>query len=217
MEIRRSIILLCVFTILLTAVPVLSDAGMKVLALFPGKAMVNVNGKRVFLKKGKTVSGVKLIRADSESALIEVNGQRDTYRLGSHIGTSYRAKSFAEAKILRRGKKGYLTDGKINGRGVTMLVDTGATSVAMSETQARAIGLPYLEKGRRTAVSTASGTANAYEINLNEVKVGAIKLHNVSGVVIEGNSPMFVLLVMSFLSQVKMDDQGELLVLRERF
>ena len=41
-------------------------------------------------------------------------------------------------------------------------VDTGATSVAINEHQARRLGIDYRVNGRAMVVSTASGTAKAW-------------------------------------------------------
>jgi predicted aspartyl protease len=47
--------------------------------------------------------------------------------------------------------------------------------------------------------------------------VGDITLLGVKGFVIEGHGPSRVLLGMSFLNQVKMEDQGDVLLLEKRF
>ncbi|MNJ70419.1 hypothetical protein D3C77_668750 [compost metagenome] len=91
------------------------------------------------------------------------------------------------------------------------LVDTGATSVAINENQARRLGIDYRAAGQPLLVNTASGTAKAWRVRLNSVKVGAIDVLGVEAVVLEGESPSEALLGMSFLGRVSWrEDQGVL-------
>ena len=96
-------------------------------------------------------------------------------------------------------------------QGFPALVDTGATSVAFNENQARRLGIDYRVDGKQIVVGTASGTAKAWRVHLNSVKVGAIDVMGVEAVVVEGSSPTEALLGMSFLGRVSWrEDQGVL-------
>ncbi|WP_057956222.1 retropepsin-like aspartic protease family protein [endosymbiont of Ridgeia piscesae] len=187
-------------------------------ALFANKVMVSIDGKRRMLKPGKaSPEGVLLISSDSRQALIEVDGKRDTYSLGRHVSSSYSEPERQSAKVWRDETGSFTILGSINGRTVQFLLDTGATAVAMSGVEARRLGIAYKRKGTPIAVGTASGMARAYEVTLREVRVGAITLRGVRGFIIEGNSPTQVLLGMSFLSQLTMQDKGAYLLLESRF
>jgi aspartyl protease family protein len=106
----------------------------------------------------------------------------------------------------------YSLDGSINGNRVSMVVDTGANTIALSALKAQMIGLNY-KQGRPVIVQTASGIAKAYKLDLPEVRAGNIELRNVEAVVIEGNMPAKVLLGMSFLSRLDIRHQGNLMIL----
>ena len=54
-------------------------------------------------------------------------------------------------------------------------------------------------------------------MSLARVKVGNIELNNVDGLVLEGAFPLEVLLGMSYLRRVRMEDEGNLLVLEQRY
>jgi len=191
---------------------------LRILALFTDKAMININGKNHLLKKGKIgPEGILLISANAKEAVLEINGKRDTYELGRHINADYRKHKFKEVQIWRNNYGGYTTTGSINGHIVNMIVDTGASSVAMSEVEAKRLGLPYQLKGKRIGVSTASGFAKGYKLTLDRVKVGNIVLHNVGATVIEGSSPQDVLLGMTFLGQLQMENKGNMMVLRTKY
>ncbi len=189
----------------------------RVMALFPNKAMVEVDGVNRLLKVGKrSPEGLLLISADSQEAVIEMNGKQSSYRVGARYGGNFSTSEKREVRIIKNNHGGYTTVGSINGRTVDMLLDTGATSVAMSSVEAKRLGIQYWMTGTRTVVSTASGLANAYEVTLDRVQVGAIGLNNVRAMVVEGSSPTQVLLGMTFLSQVELKNEGNVMVLRSK-
>lgn len=187
-------------------------------ALFPGRAMVNVDGTRRLLKLNKpSPEGLLLISADSHKAVIELNGERRTYQLGSHVSTDYSHPEQVSAKIWRDESGSYTTVGTINGRTVNFLIDTGASAVAMHTGDARRLGIQYRLEGDPISVSTANGTAPAYQVTLDRVQVGDITLSQVRGFVIDTPGGGQVLLGMSFLGRVKMEDRGTVLLLHRKF
>jgi aspartyl protease family protein len=66
-------------------------------------------------------------------------------------------------------------------------------------------------------VSTANGTTPGYELTLGQVRVGDISLQDVRGFVVEADGPGKVLLGMSFLDRVKMENQGGVLLLQKNY
>ncbi|MEW8507969.1 MAG: TIGR02281 family clan AA aspartic protease [Candidatus Thiodiazotropha sp.] len=187
-------------------------------ALFTGKAMVSIDGVRRLLKLNQiSPEGVRLISASSSEAVLEVDGERRSYPLGGHITTRFSKPELVTAKVWRNQAGAYTTVGTINGRTVNFLVDTGATAVAMHANQAKRLGISYRLEGKQIYVNTASGTAAAYDVVLDRVQVGDITLNNVRGFVVDNNGPSRVLLGMSFLNRVKMEDQGSVLILEKRF
>ena len=107
--------------------------------------------------------------------------------------------------------------GSINGHHTVFMVDTGATSVAMNANQARRMGIDYQLIGTPIRATTASGAVDGYRVSLARVKVGEIELTNVQGVVLDGAYPLDVLLGMSWLSRVRMDERDNLLMLERKF
>ncbi|MBT3048327.1 MAG: TIGR02281 family clan AA aspartic protease [Candidatus Thiodiazotropha sp.] len=187
-------------------------------ALFTDKAMVSIDGVRRLLKLNQpSPEGVLLISASSSEAVLEVDGERMSYPLGGHITTRFSKPEAITAKVWRNQAGAYTTVGTINGRTVNFLVDTGATAVAMHANQAKRLGISYRLEGAPIYVNTASGTAAAYDVVLDRVQVGDITLNNVRGFVIDSNGPARVLLGMSFLNRVKMEDQGSVLIMEKKF
>jgi rRNA maturation protein Rpf1 len=70
--------------------------------LFPGKAVLTIDGKQVFLSLGQTRYGVRLIRADEDHAVIEVDGRQQTLHLDKSIAKEYSTaeqfKRYSESK-----------------------------------------------------------------------------------------------------------------------
>jgi aspartyl protease family protein len=110
----------------------------------------------------------------------------------------------------------YTVEGSVNQFPVRFLVDTGATTVALSKRQARRLELDYELKGIEGMTSTASGIARAYHLTLKKVKVGDIELNNVEAVIIDSDFPLVSLLGMSFLNRVDMTRNGYVLELRKK-
>lgn len=106
----------------------------------------------------------------------------------------------------------YLADGSINGEPVRFLVDTGASSVALSRSLAQRIGV---EATARTQVSTANGVVNAGAARLDSVQLGPIEVRDVLAVIVP-NMDDEVLLGMSFLRELDFERRGGDLILRRR-
>lgn len=190
----------------------------QVIGLFKDRALVRIDGTQRLLKLGQTSpEGVRLIAADSRAATLEVEGRRIEFGLDRGMGGRYGEPENAETRIYRDARGMFSTVGSINGRTVNFLVDTGATQVAMSSLEARRLGVEYRVSGERGLVSTASGVAQAYRVKLDSVKVGGVELRNVDALVLAGDSPQEVLLGMSFLSRLEMENSGNMLLLRRKF
>jgi len=192
----------------------------RVLALFPGKAMLDIDGQQKVLKVGqKPYKGVQLIKASSSSAEVEIDGERQTMRVGAQASYSASESLSRKAKVsISRSPDGhYYTTAYINGRSAHVVIDTGATSVAMSSVEAKRLGIQYRLIGEKGRAGTASGVANGYHIKLKKVQVGEIKLTNINAFVIEGSSPTTILLGMSFLNKTHMDNNNNLMVLERKF
>ena len=192
--------------------------GITIQALFKDKAILIIDGARRVLKSGETSpEGVKLLSADTqeEKAVIEVNGKRETLKLGVVVA-SFKATGRSSVTLYPERGGHFFADGVINGVPVRFLVDTGATVVAMNSQVANRLGLDYRKNGRPGVASTAGGLVRTYDLHLNTVQVGDVVLHNVAGSITEGTSPSEILLGMSFLGQLDMKRVGDKMELSER-
>ncbi|MNQ60503.1 hypothetical protein D3C85_747850 [compost metagenome] len=192
----------------------------QVVGLFPGAAVLNVDGQRKLVKVGQTgPGGVQVISADSKGAVLRVDGVERTYGLSREYNQagSPGAPQKTQMSIARGNNGHFQVAGSIEGHPVQFLVDTGATSVAMNESQARRLGIDYRVKGLPMKASTAAGMVNAWRVTFDRVKVGGIEVLGVEGAVIEGEAPVEVLLGMSFLNRVRWREEQGVLMLESKF
>lgn len=202
---------------LLAALPQLAAAQeVRLQAIFGSSAMFEIDGKQRLLKPGKTSpEGVKLVSVTSEAALVQVDGRELRLTLAAPVAANYEKVEKAEVRLAPDSGGHYRTTAWINGRSVPVMVDTGATSIAFNYPTARNLGLD-LSRARPLNVSTASGVAKAYRVQLDSVTIGGIKVHNVEATVLGNDFPEVTLLGNSFLSRVDMQQQDGLLLLRAR-
>lgn len=186
--------------------PAIAAETIDVQVVFKGKALVIIDGRKRMLKVGDpAVDGIKLIDSDTrnETITVEINGKEQTLRLGM-VRAALAGGGGQKVLLFADGGGHYRAEGAVNGHPMTFLVDTGATTIAMSGNAARSIGLDFQRLGRRGLASTAGGVVATYRLTLEKVQIGEITLYNVEAAVIEGNHPSMPLLGMSFLSQVEM-------------
>lgn len=118
---------------------------------------------------------------------------------------------------LRAGAYGHFhANAEINGRPIGVMVDTGASIVALTFEDAREAGLYVRDSDFTHRVSTANGFARIAPVTIDRVSVGDITVRNVSGAVMEAGKLGTTLLGMSFLSRLqRVDMRSGMLVLHE--
>lgn len=110
----------------------------------------------------------------------------------------------------------YYTNVEVDGRRINVLVDTGATTVALTYEDARTIGLSLRDSDFTMRVSTANGYGRVAPVTLNRVSIGDITVRNVRGAVMEPGKLGTTLLGMSFLGRLqRVDMRAGTLVLHE--
>lgn len=195
-----------------------TNLNVRVVGLFKNMAIVTVNGQQHTVKAGqKTPEGIVLISANSREAVLEIEGQQQTYTISTDIGSNFQIPEAVSVSIAADAQGQYLTTGAINGQPVEFLVDTGASTIAMNANQAKRLGIDFRVVGQKGSVNTASGTAAGYFITLNQVKLGGIEAKQVEAVVIDGEQPSYILLGMSFLHDLTIKKHSNLMILEKRF
>jgi aspartyl protease family protein len=181
------------------------------------KALLVIDGQARMVPLGATVQGVKLLGLSADEARIDANGQTTVLRIGApvNMGGGSMGGESGNQIVLSAGLGGhFFTSGAINGRTVQFLVDTGATSVSIGQSEADRIGLDY-RNGSRVMMNTANGSVPGYVISLNTVRVGEVTVHNVQAVIVP--APMdHVLLGNSFLTRFQMKRDNDTLRLEKK-
>nr|WP_314627627.1 TIGR02281 family clan AA aspartic protease [uncultured Noviherbaspirillum sp.] len=201
---------------LVLALPSAQAADISVVGLFPGKAVLVVDGAgpRTYEVGSTVAAGVKLVAADQSGATLESRGRREVIALGSHVNRQ--APSAQAGTVLQADERGhFFAQGMINGNPVRMLVDTGASLIALPAADAKRMGIDYLRGGRGT-VSTANGVVPVYRVRLDTVRIGELELNQVDALVQEQGLPI-ALLGMSFLNRTDMRRSGEQMTLQRRY
>lgn len=111
--------------------------------------------------------------------------------------------------VLKRNRAGYyLSPGTINGVPVTFLLDTGASMVAVPSSVAEEAGL---RRGAAMESITASGIVPSRLTQIARLGLGPIVMHDVRATIIPAMPGDEVLLGMSFLKHLHLEQQGDVL------
>ena len=112
---------------------------------------------------------------------------------------AFRLGNNANSVTLQRGLDGhYRAEALINNQKVDVLIDTGATGVAISQSVANKLGLKSIDA---VATNTANGDSVGYMVRLASVKVGGVEANNVAAMIAPGLDGD-VLLGMSYLGRM---------------
>ncbi len=190
------------------------------MALTTGKAIVLVDNQRVVLRIGEPAEhGLILIDANSQRAIIEVDGRQERFEPGMvtrpvQLGDQPVAEKARES--LWADETGFfIAEGSIDEQVVKFLIDTGSNHVALSSQLAARLGLD-LSAGTKGIANTAGGQTAMTLITLDSVAIGQIRLFNVKAAVLRGKYPEIPLLGASFLSRLQMLRSGDRMVLIQK-
>ena len=117
---------------------------------------------------------------------------------------------------IARGRAGeFQIFAQINGAQVATVLDTGASSVVLTQEAAKAAGLPLEVLNYSVQVDTANGRTRAAPVTLDRVNVGAIVERSVPALIAQPGQLKVSLLGMSFLNRLEgWEVRGDKLILR---
>ncbi len=181
------------------------------------RALLVIDGQPRTVAVGASSGGVRLLSLTGGGAEVEIDGRRLRLALGAapvSVGAAPRAGGGSEI-VLTAGQGGHFTTlGRINGKAAQMMVDTGATHVAMSVAQAQRLGID-LAGGRRMLSSTANGMVASTQVSLASVRIGDVEVYAVDATVLPAEMP-YVLLGNSFLGRFSLRQDNDTLRLTKR-
>jgi aspartyl protease family protein len=106
--------------------------------------------------------------------------------------------------IVPRDARGHFqVDGRIEGRKLSFMVDTGASVIALTASDAGHLGIHPAQGEFVTEVKTANGIVRAAPVRLDEVEVGDLVVRDVAALVMPDEALSDNLLGLSFLSRLR--------------
>lgn len=106
-------------------------------------------------------------------------------------------------EIARDSRGHFQADGRIDGRRIGFMVDTGASVIALNESSAASIGVRPSRSDYTANVSTANGTIKAARTRLASVDVGGIVVRDVEAMILPDESLSENLLGLSYLAKLR--------------
>lgn len=89
------------------------------------------------------------------------------------------------AQIVKAADGHFWAEAKVDGRAVRFLIDTGATAVALSQTDAQRLGIDTKTLNYNYRVMTASGETRAAAVKLASISVAGAQVRDVEALVVE--------------------------------
>ena len=105
------------------------------------------------------------------------------------------------AQVLKAADGHYWAEANIDGRAIRVLVDTGASVVALTRQDALRLGLKLTPNDFTRTVQTASGPARAAAVTLKSIAVAGAEVEDVQALVVEAGLAQS-LLGMSYLGRL---------------
>ncbi|MEQ1930098.1 MAG: TIGR02281 family clan AA aspartic protease [Parvularculaceae bacterium] len=120
-----------------------------------------------------------------------------------------------EVKIAASTDHQYYVTAAVNAAPASFLIDTGASYVALRDSDARRAGIYTTHSDFRHPVRTANGETKAALIDIREIEIDGIRVESVKAFVLADDQLSVNLLGMSFLSKLEsVEARGGQLVLR---
>jgi aspartyl protease family protein len=114
------------------------------------------------------------------------------------------APSGARIVSIGRDHRGHFkAHGRVDGRQVSFMVDTGASVIALTERDADRLGIRPSRSAYTAPVQTANGVVRAAPVTLNSVDIGGLVVRDVRALVVSGGGLSENLLGLSYLTRLK--------------
>jgi len=114
------------------------------------------------------------------------------------------AASGRRSVTIARDRRGHFqVEARVDGRRLNFMVDTGASVIALTATDAKRLGLFPAFNDYKARVQTANGTVTAAPVTLGSVDVGGLVVRDVQALVMPDNALSENLLGLAFLTKLK--------------
>jgi aspartyl protease family protein len=135
---------------------------------------------------------------------------------GETIAVSTTEEGERAVRVRKRLDGHFVVRAAVNGQSMTLLVDTGASTVVLKPADAERAGIDTRDLTYEVAVQTANGTTYAAPVRLRSLAVGPLVVRDVNALVVPPGSLNENLLGMSFLRRLRSYEfSKDFLTLRE--
>jgi aspartyl protease family protein len=172
---------------------------------------------------GAKVRAVVILAMATVSALAAGQGARTLSRaaeappaapLREAVSLDAETPAKGDAAVRKAADGHYWAEARVQGRHVRFLVDTGASTVALTAADAKRLGIVMNALSFDVPVSTASGQAMAARVTLDDVSVAGARVEDVDAVVMREGLEVS-LLGMTYLGRLsRFEATGDSLILR---
>ncbi len=198
------------YVALLVALAVFVGGGM--LGTYRGRVGAMVRDAVTWLALGLGLVTIYAYREDLIPIAARVVGE---LMPGSAMTVEQSAGGLTEVRIRKRLDGHFTAKVRVNGKPVSMIVDTGATSIVLTPEDAAKAGIDTKALTYKVPVLTANGQAMAARVRLNKVAIGPLDRDKVDALVAQPGALSQSLLGMSFLSRLRSYEfSGDFLTLR---
>ena len=119
------------------------------------------------------------------------------------LARTRRNASSGEVEIRSAANGHFYVDAEVDGEEIAVMVDTGASIVALRESDAERAGIRVYADDFNVPLATANGTAYAAAVTLDSVAVDNIEIRRVRAVVVPDEQLSISLLGTSFLNKLR--------------
>ncbi|HYJ58702.1 MAG TPA: TIGR02281 family clan AA aspartic protease [Methyloceanibacter sp.] len=134
---------------------------------------------------------------------------------GSAMTVEQSSSGLTEVRIRKRIDGHFTANVAVNGKKISMMVDTGASTIVLRPEDAKKAGIDVSKLDYRVPVLTANGRTVAARVRLDEVSIGPLDRTKVDALVAQPGALTQSLLGMSFLSRLRSYEfSGDFLTLR---
>lgn len=111
--------------------------------------------------------------------------------------------NYRTVTIPRDARGHFQVDARVDGRKIGFMVDTGASTIALTGSDAKRLGIHPSASEYSVSVRTANGTVRAAPANLSMVEVGGLVVRDVRALVVPDSALSESLLGLSFLTKLR--------------
>ena len=183
-----------------------------VLGVLTEKALLVVDGgaPKIYAVGSKIGDNAKLLEVSRTGATIEEGGKKFVIALGQYAPRLPRAAGSVTLPVDSGGH--YVVSGKINGIDARMMIDTGATFISMSASDARRFGIET-RLGKQHMTHTANGAARVVEAHVDSIRIGDIEVKDFEVMISQDGALPIILLGNNFLNRFEMTRDGRQMTL----